>query len=51
MLIKIAIKTAKYENVRFDPKKPNWRYLRKLALLIYTRLRDSEVYKFLSPSK
>ena len=49
VLIKIAIKTAKYENVRFDPRKPNWRYLRKLALLIYTRLRDNEVPSILSP--
>jgi len=49
VLIRIAIKTAKYENVRFNPRKPNWRYLRKLALLIYTRLRDNEVPSILSP--
>ena len=45
VLIKIAIKTAKYDNVKFNPEKPNWRYLRKLALLIYTRLRDNGGYK------
>lgn len=50
VLIKIAIKTAKYENVRFNPKKPDWSYLRKLAITIYTRLRDSEVPWNLPPS-
>jgi hypothetical protein len=46
-LIKIAIKTARYDGIKFNPRKPNWKYLRRLTILIYMRLRekarDSEV--------
>jgi len=43
VLIKVAIRVAQYNDIKFNPRKPNWSFLRKLALLIYTRLRDSEV--------
>jgi len=41
VLIKMAMKTAKYNRIKFNPNKPDWKYIRKLALLIYTRLRDN----------
>ncbi len=40
VLIRIAMKVAKYNGVRFNPRKLNWRYLRQLAILIYVRLRN-----------
>lgn len=43
VLTKIAMKTAKYNNIKFNQRKPNWKYLRKLAIHIYTRLKDYEV--------
>lgn len=49
ILIKMAIKTAKYNGIKFNPRKPNWKYLRKLAITIYLRLRDSEVEINLPP--
>jgi len=49
VLIKIAIKVAQYNNIKFNPRKPNWRFIRKLAITIYTRLRDGEVKTPLSP--
>jgi len=42
VLIKIAIKVSQYNNIKFNPRKPNWRFIRKLAITIYTRLRDCE---------
>ena len=49
VLIRIAIKTSRYSNIEFNPRKPNWKYLRELAITIYTRLRDNEVNIILSP--
>jgi len=40
-LIKIAIKVAQHNGIKFSPRKPNWPYLRKLAALIYTRLKEN----------
>ena len=40
VLIKIAIKVARHNGVKFNPKKPNWKYLRKLALMIFQRLQE-----------
>ena len=45
VLINIAIRVAQYNGIKFNPRKPDWRYIRKLALLIYTRLRDVEVLR------
>jgi len=39
-LIKIAMKVAKYNGTKFNPKKPNWKYIRKVALLIFEKLRE-----------
>ena len=49
VLIKIAIKVAQYNDTKFNPRKPNWRFVRKLAITIYTRLRGGEVKTPLSP--
>jgi len=47
------MKAAQYDNIKFNLKKPDWQYLRKLAITIYMRLRekvrDSEVLKIMSP--
>jgi hypothetical protein len=52
-LIKMTMKTARYSNIKFNPKKPDWKYLRELAITVYTRLRekarDGEVKKIMSP--
>lgn len=40
-LIRIAMRVAQYNGIKFNPRKPNWRYLRQLAILIYTKLKDS----------
>ena len=52
-LIKMALKTARYSNIKLNPRKPNWKYIRRLAILIYIRLRekagDGEVDSKLSP--
>jgi hypothetical protein len=49
----MAMKTAKYNGIKLNPRKPNWKYLRELAITVYTRLRekarDSEVTTILSP--
>jgi len=44
VLIRISMKVAKYEDVKFNPRKPNWRHVRKIALIIYNKLRgENEV--------
>ncbi len=43
VLISIAIRVAQYNSIKFNPRKPNWKFIRQLAILIYTRLRGSGV--------
>ena len=49
----MTMKTARYSSIKFNSKKPDWKYLRELAITVYTRLRekarDSEVKKIMSP--
>jgi len=39
-LIRIATRVAVCNKIKFNPKKPNWPFLRKLAVTIYQRLRE-----------
>jgi len=41
-LIRIATRVAVCNKIKFNPKKPNWSLLRKLAVTIYWRLREME---------
>jgi len=39
-LIEIAYRLARKQGVKFKRRKPNWKFTRKVALMIYQRLRD-----------